>query len=98
MEKCRTKLDRNLAQNFVELTFWLGPARHSPSTTVVCPCDGVRQSISTIEEVLKREGEDLGEESSVNGHTLSYSDSGKNSLPRRIFRRLIPSSIRRRDA
>ena len=94
MEKCRTRLDRNLAQNRVELTFWLGPARHSPSTTVVLPRDGVRQSISTIEEVLESEGE----ESFVNGHTLSYSDSGKNSLPRRIFRRLIPSSIRRRDA
>ncbi|KAH9034097.1 hypothetical protein EDB85DRAFT_1034082 [Lactarius pseudohatsudake] len=38
-----------------------------------------------------------GEGGSSNGHTQSHSDSGKRSLPRRIWRHLIPPSVGRRE-
>ena len=85
MEKYRTELDEILAQNQIELDFWLRSTGHSPSTSVISvilPHKDAPQTISTIEEVSEAEGEG----SSANGHTFNYGDGGKNSLRRRIFR------------
>ena len=111
MEQYRKKLDQNLAQTQAQLNS-LGQSKGllSPPTTalpMILPFKGAPKAVSTIEEVSEAEGEG----SSANGHTLSHavsaqshagstrsnSDSGKRSLPRRILRRLIPSSMGRKE-
>jgi hypothetical protein len=97
METYRTRLNQHLAQTEVQLNSLrqsegLNPPSTSQISTIL-PHKGVPQEISTIEEVSEVEGEG----GPANGHTLSYGDSGKNSLPRRILRRLIRSSVGRKD-
>ena len=92
MEKYRKEMDQNLAHTRARLNTLLR-LRHPqviPAKSVSFSHNGV---IPTIEEISEAEGEG----SSSNGHTLSHSDGGKNSLSRRIFRRLTPSSVGRKD-
>ena len=91
IKTCRTKLNQYLAQTQAQLNN-LGQFEglQLPSTSLISM---IPQEFSTIEEGSEAEGEG----STANGHTLSYGDSGKNSLPRRILRRLIPSSVGRKD-
>lgn len=100
MEKYRTELDKNLAQIRTQLnSLWQseGPHPQIPPSPIVRPMlppvEEAPQAISTIEEGTEAEGEG----SSANGHTLSSNNSGKSSLSRRILRRLIPSSVGRKD-
>jgi len=90
MKTYRTKLNQFLAQTHAQLNS-LGQSEglHPPSASLLSM---IPQEISTIEG-----SEAEGEGSTANGHTLSSGDSGKNSLPRRILRRLIPSSAGRKD-
>ena len=92
----RTKLNQYLAQTQAQLNS-LGQFEglQPPSTgmiSMILPHNGATQEIVTEES-----SETEGEGSPTNGHTLSYGDSEKNSLPRRILRRLIPSSVGRKD-
>jgi len=93
-ETFRTKLNQYLAQTQAQLNSLgqsVGPYPPSTSGTyIVVSHKGATQEIVAIEESSETEGEG-------SDHTLSYSDSGKNSLPRRILRRLIPSSAGRKD-
>jgi len=97
IETYRTKLNQYRAQteaqlNSLQQSEWL----HPPSTSLISmilPHKEVPQEISTIEEGSEVEGEG----SPANGRTSSYGDSGKDSLPRRILRRLIRSSVGRKD-
>ncbi|KAI9430814.1 hypothetical protein H4582DRAFT_2014085 [Lactarius indigo] len=100
MEQYRKKLDQNLAQTQTRLNSFLGQTEGllPRPTSTINPHQG---AISTIEEGSEAEGEG----SSANGHvqshstlshsTQSHSDSGKrtNSLPRRILRHILPSSM-----
>ncbi|KAF8266703.1 hypothetical protein EI94DRAFT_1732492 [Lactarius quietus] len=81
----RKKLDQKLAQIQAQLNNFKQPeALLSPSAP----------AISTIEEVSEVDGGESFAKSYAWSHsTLSHSHSGKRSLPRRILRRLIPSSI-----
>ena len=111
MEKYRTELDNNLAQTRGQLdSLWqseephpqippspivrhmIPPPEGAPRRHMIPPPEGAPRAISTIEESTEAEGEG----SSANGHTLSSNDSGKSSLSRRIWRRLIPS-VGRKD-
>ena len=97
MEKYRTELDQNLTRTRTRLNKLF--LRHSPLPEIpplklTHSNRRAPQAIPTIEEGSEAEGEG----SSANGHTLSYNDGGKNSLPQRILRRLIPSSVGRKDA
>ena len=88
IEKYRTVLDQNIAQileydSVDEYDGWYPPS----TSEMFLPPKGP-QVVSTIEE----SSEDEGGGSPANGQTLSYSNSRKNSLSRRIFRRLMPSS------
>jgi len=109
MEQYRKKLDQNLAQTQAQLrSLRQSEGLLSPSTSTIPmnpPFKGIPKAISTIEEGSEAEGEG----NSANSHTLSYStqshtgstrsnsDSGKRSLPYRIFRRLIPASMGRKE-
>ena len=111
MEQYRKTLDQKLAQTVAQLnTLEQSKGLLSPSTGVrpmILPFKGAPKAVSTIEEGSEAEGEG----SSQNGHALSYaisaqshpssarsnSDGGKRSLPRRILRRLIPSSKGRKE-
>jgi hypothetical protein len=93
----RTKLSQYLAETQAQLSS-LGQFEglQPPSTGVISmilPHKGATQEIVIIEASSETEGEGCP----TNGHTLSYGDSEKNSLPRRILRRLIPSSVGRKD-
>jgi len=105
MEQYRKKLDKDLEQTQTQLNGFLG----RPDGLLFRPHwpGGAAQSISTIEEGPEAEGAG----SFANGHarsnstqsntgsTKSHSDSGKrSSLPRRILRRLITSSMMRRKS
>ncbi|SRR6266702_4300441 len=101
MEQYRKKLDQNLAQTRTQSNSFLGQPEGLLTIPVIHPYGGAARSVSTIEEGSEAEGSG----SSANGHTQSHStqshstqshsDSGKrtSSLPRRILRRLIPSSL-----
>ena len=97
MEKYRMELDQNLAQTRASLSthYFL----YSPPQAIFPPkithslTWGVSPGRVSTMEVSEAEGEG----GSANGHTLSHNDSGKNSLPRRILRRLIPSSVGRKN-
>ncbi len=95
MEQYRKKLDQNLAQTQAQLKSLGQPeGLLSPSTSVIpmiLQYKGVPQAISTIEEGSETEGEG----GPASGHTRS--DSGKRSLPRRILRHLIASSMGRKE-
>ena len=85
IENYRTELDQNLAQIRARLN----------SHYQLLSRNWAPKEISKVEKGSETEGEG----SSVNSHTvtLSCSDSRKNSLSRRIFRRLISSSMSRKD-
>ena len=92
----RTKLNQYFAQTQAQLNS-LGQFEglRSPSTgmiSLIVPHKGGTQEVVTIEEISETEVDG----STANGYTLN-GDSGKNSLPRRILRRLIPSSVGRKD-
>ena len=104
MEQYRKKLDQNIAQTQTQLKS-LEQAEEllSPSTSVtltVPSINGALNAISTIEEGSEAEVEGssaLDRTRSTLSHagsTPSNSDSGKRSLPRRILRRLLLSSMR----
>ncbi|KAI9461883.1 hypothetical protein BJY52DRAFT_1210857 [Lactarius psammicola] len=106
IKQYRIKLDQYLAQTQAQLKSLGQPEVELPPSMGVIPTippyKGAPQEISTIEEDSEAEGEGSKEGSSVSGHTQSHStqshsDSGKRSLPRRILRRLIPSSIGRKE-
>jgi hypothetical protein len=106
MEQYRKKLEHNLARTLTQLN----SLKHSEgllSPSTILPFKGAPKVISTIEEGSEAEVEG----SSANGHTLTHSsqshagssgsnsDSGtrKRNLPRRILRRLISSSMGRKE-
>ena len=109
MEKYRTELEQNLIQIRARLKALFSPScppqqnlppkvtqtltGASQGTPTTVQVSGASQGISTIVEVSESDGEG----GPANGHTLSHNDSGKNSLPRRILRRLIPTSVGRKD-
>ncbi|KAF8257977.1 hypothetical protein EI94DRAFT_1756263, partial [Lactarius quietus] len=107
MEQYRKKLDQNLAQTQVQLSsLRQSEGLLSPSSSAIpmsLPFKGAPKAIST-----SKAASTIEEGSSANGHTLGHSstqshassarsksDSGKGSLPRRILRRIIPSSMGR---
>jgi len=102
MEQYRKKLDQNLAQTQAQLNSFLRkPDSLLPPSTrampVILPYKGAPLVISTIDEVS--EGDSEGSPTKAWSHSAqSHSDtSGKDSLSRRILRRLIPSSIGRKE-
>jgi hypothetical protein len=106
MELYRKKLEQNLTRTQAQLNS-LRQSEGLLSPSMILPFKGAPKAISTIEEGSEAEVEG----SSANGHTLTHSsqshagssrsnsDSGtrKRSLPRRILRRLIPSSVGRKE-
>ena len=102
MEKYHKKLRQNLARTLARLNSILAfkELPPLPSTSVapkVPPHKIASQEIPMIEEVSEPEGDG----SSAGGYTQSYSSQvhydRKISLPTRIFRRLIPSSVGRKE-
>jgi len=101
MEQYRKRLDQSLAHTETQLSSLSGQpegpfSRPKSVIPVMQPRKRVH-SISTIEEGSEVEAEG----SSANGHTRShstqsYSDS-KRSLPRRILRRIMPSSLLKKE-
>ncbi|KAH9177227.1 hypothetical protein EDB89DRAFT_1519816 [Lactarius sanguifluus] len=98
-EQYRKKLDQNLAQTQAQLNSLGQPGGLLPPSTSVIPLyRGVPQVISTIEEGSEAEDEWNFVDSDSQSHsTRSHSDSGKRSLPRKFLRRLIPSSMGRKE-
>ena len=82
MEKYRTELDQNPTQIRGRLN----------SHYQLLLRNWTPQDVSKVEEVSEAEIEG----SSVNGHSLSCGDSEKDSLSRRIIRRIMPSSVGRK--
>ncbi|KAH9054775.1 hypothetical protein EDB87DRAFT_1420251 [Lactarius vividus] len=102
IEQYRKKLDQNLAQTQAQLKSLGQPEgllHPSTSATPVIPLyKGVPQAISTIEEDSEAEDEwNFVDSNSQSYSTESHSDSGKRSLPRKFLRRLIPSSMGRKE-
>jgi len=108
MEQYRKKLDQNIAQTETQLNS-LGQSEKllSPPTSAtltIPPIMRAPKAISTIEEGSEAEVEGSSaldhtrSNTSHAGSTQSNSDSGKRSLPRRILRRLKPSSKSRKEA
>ena len=104
MEQYRKKLDQNLAQTQTQLNNFLG----KPDGLLLHPYGGgAAKSISTIEEGSEAEGSGSSANSHGQSHssqshigsTQNNSDGGRRSLPRslRILRRLLPSSMRRKE-
>lgn len=93
MNQYRKKLDQDLAQIREQLNrLELSEGAHLSAMSLISLYESP-QPISTIEEGPEAEGEG----GSSNGRTQSHSDSGKRSLPRRIWRHLIPPSVGRRE-
>ena len=82
------KLNQNQAQTQTE-----PPEGLISRPASIPPVLSLSESVSAIIMGLKAEGEG----NFTNGHTQSHSGSGKRSLPRRILRRLIPSSVGRKE-
>ncbi len=102
IEQYRKKLDQNLAQTQAQLNSLRqleGLLSPSTSETLMSLLyKGAPQAISTIEEGSKVEDEwDFVESDSQSHSTQSQSDSGGRGLPRKVLRRLIPSSMGRKE-
>jgi hypothetical protein len=108
MEQYRKKLDQSIAQTRTQLnSLEQSEKLLSPPTSVIPTIPsikGVPKAISTIEEGSEAEVEGSSalehtwSTPSQADSTQSNSDSGKRSLPRRILRRLLPSSKSRKEA
>ena len=97
MEKYRTVLDQDVAQIQAHL-LRLETSRAWYPLKVQDPLSNGGWLISGPRLIEIEEGSEAeGEGSPANDHTMSFSNSGKNSLSRRIFRRLMLSFVGRKD-